>query len=200
MSHNNLDAACNVLHAANRIIFMWEKKMSVPCRVYAFLVVVVLAPSLRADDQPSAGSGLAALQRFVGEWEVDGKWADGAALHARGVYEWGLGKKIMTAKTFVRDGDKEYQRYEGVMAWHPDKKSLFQISFAFDGAVTEVLMETKEKDTLHIGWLPFSADKPSNVRQVIKFLDQDRFQWTVSMKEGESWKQLIDATWKRKGK
>ena len=145
-------------------------------------------------------AALAALDRFAGEWEVDSKWADGQRLQARGVYAWGLGKKIMTAKTFVRDGDKEYQRYEGVMAWHPEKKSLFEISFAFDGSLTEVLIEPKDKDTLHIGWVPFTAGKPSNLRQVIKFVSQNEFQWTVSMKEGENWKQLIDATWKRKGK
>src|SRR5579862_6490985 len=114
--------------------------MTLVCRTLALLAFVAVAHSLQAAEQPNAGSGLAALQRFVGEWEVNGKWADGSTLHARGVYEWGLGKKIMTAKTFVGDGDKEYQRYEGIMAWHPEKKSLFQISFAFDGAVTEVLM------------------------------------------------------------
>jgi hypothetical protein len=174
--------------------------MRVLYRTFALLAVVAVAGSVRAHDQPGAGTGLKALERFVGEWEVDGKWADGQRLQARGVYQWGLDQKIITAKTFVRDGDKEYQRYEGVFAWHPQKKSLFEISFAFDGAITEVLIEAKDKDTLHIGWVPFVPEKPSTVRQVIKFLDQDHFQWIVFIREGENWKQLIDATWKRRGK
>jgi len=90
---------------------------------------------LGAAEEQGSEPGLTALERFAGEWEVDGKWSDGQPLRARGVYQWGLGKKIMTAKTFVGDGDKEYQRYESVMAWHPEKKSLFQISFAFDIAL-----------------------------------------------------------------
>jgi hypothetical protein len=143
---------------------------------------------------------LAPLERFVGEWTVDGKWSDGQGLQARGVYEWGLGKKILHAKTFVKDGGKEYQRYEGVMAWHPDKKTLYQVSFAFDGSLTEVVMESKDKDTLHIGWTPFAEGKPSKVRQVIRFLDNDRFHWVVSLQDGQQWKQIMDATWKRKSK
>jgi hypothetical protein len=166
----------------------------------ALLALLATTGLLRADDKAAAKKGLEALERFAGEWVVDGKWANGQRLHARSVYQWGLGKKILIAKTFVRNGKKEYQRYEGVLAWHPEKKSLFEISFAFDGSISEVLIERKDKDTLHIGWVPFAPDRPSKVRQVIKFLDQNRFQWVVSIKQGKKWVQLIDATWKRQTK
>jgi hypothetical protein len=166
------------------------------------ILAALLVPSTlaRADDKASAENKLAPLERFVGEWEVEGKWSSGESLHARSVYEWGLAKKIMTAKTFVRDGDKEYQRYEGVLAWHPEKKSLFEISFAFDGAISEYLIEANDADTLNFGWTPFNADKPANVRQVIKFLDKNHFLWTVSLKQGEDWQQIMEATWKKKEK
>ena len=143
---------------------------------------------------------MAVLDRFAGEWEVDGQWADGTSLHSRGVYTWGLGKKILKAQTFVRDGDHEYQRYESVLAWRPERKSLYEISFSFDGHVTEYLIDVKDENTLLIGWTPYDPDKPPAVRQAIKFLDKDHFQWTVWLKDGDNWKQLIDATWKRKGK
>jgi len=162
--------------------------------------IVMLSAIEPAQAQSGAADKIAFLDRFAGEWAVEGKWTDGNTLNARGVYTWGLGKKIMVAKTFVKDGTKEYQRYEGIMAWHPEKKSLFQISFAFDGSLTEVLMEQKDKDTLHIGWTPFTEGKPSMVRQTIRFLDGDRFQWVVAIREGEGWKQLIDATWRRTSK
>ena len=167
-----------------------------------FVLPVVLAALASAGhagsaDEPAAGDKLAPLARFAGEWAVDGKWSDGATLHARSVYTWGLGKKILKAQTFVMDGKREYQRYEGVLAWHPEKKSLFEISFAFDGSLSEYLIECADKDTFRIGWAPFSPDKPGRVRQVLKFLDNDRFQWVVQVKDGDNWKQIIDATWKR---
>jgi hypothetical protein len=165
----------------------------------AALALLTTAVPLSADDKKDDDK-LAPLARFAGEWTVEGKWADGNSLHARSVYEWGLGKKIMTAKTFVMNGEKEYQRYEGVLAWRPEKKSLYEISFAFDGAISEYLIESKDKDTLLIGWKPYTEGKESKVRQTIRFLDRDQFQWVVELKNGEEWKQLIDATWKRKAK
>src|SRR5437868_2798061 len=165
-----------------------------------YLVAVAPVGSGAPGDKAEAEKQLAALERFVGEWTVDGQWADGQPLRARNVIAWSLGKKILTTKTFVQDGDKEYQRYEGVMAWHPEKKCLYQVSFAFDGSINEVRIEIKDKDTLHVGWVPLAEGKPSPVRQVLRFLDNDRFQWTVSIRDGDGWKQLIDATWRRKAK
>jgi hypothetical protein len=165
--------------------------------MFVLCAVARVADPALAADKPAEPNRLAPLERFVGEWTVDGKWSNRQKLHARGVYEWGLGKKILRARTYVGQGKSEYQRYEGILAWNPDRKSLFEISFAYDGSMTEVLIENKDRDTLLIGWKPYTAGKPSNVRQTIKFLDNDRFQWVVSLKEGEEWKQLIDATWKR---
>ena len=131
--------------------------------IFAAAALLGFAAAARADDKPVAENRLAALERFVGEWEVDGQWSDGSRLHARDVVEWGLDKKILKARTFVRDGDREYQRYEAVMAWRPDKKCLYEITFAFDGEISEYVMESKDDDTLHIGWTPYDPDKPSRV-------------------------------------
>src|SRR5262249_42673978 len=140
-------------------------------------------------------------ERFVGgEWVTDGHWASGEPLHARGVYEWGVGKKIIKAYTYVTANGKEYQRYEGVMAWHPKKKSLFEISFAFDGAISEYILESKDNDTLQIGFVPYTEGEESKVRQTIKFNDNDSFVWTVSIKADDGWKQLIESTWHRRPK
>ena len=175
-------------------------------RILTLLAIFISTAAASAGDTPATGekpagdNKLVVLERFAGEWVVEGKWSNGDSLTARTVYEWGLGKKIMTARTFVKNGDKEYQRYEGIFAWHPEKKSLFQISFAYDGSLTEVLIEAKDKDTLNIGFTPFTAGKDQRLRQTLRFLDNDCFQWVVQLKNGEEWHQLIDATWKRKAK
>src|SRR5258708_1883947 len=181
--------------------------MRVTCTILVGLLMLASSARLPADEKPAVDSKLAPLERFVGEWVVDGKWSNGEPLHARGVYAWGLNKKIMKSQTYVKNGDKEYQRYESIMAWHPEKKSLYEISFVFDGEMHEVLIDVKDKDTLYIGWTPFhdsqgASGKPSpgSARQVLKFLDDDHFQWVVTYKDGSEWKQLIDATWVRKGK
>jgi hypothetical protein len=174
--------------------------MTRPCLLVALLLVLACGRSLLADDKSAAENKLSCLERFAGAWTVEGKWSNGAGLRARSVYEWGLGKKILKAKTFVKDGDREYQRYEAVFAWHPEKKNLFIISFAYDGSMTQSLVEPKDSNTLRVGWTPFAKDRPSPIRQTLHFLDNDRFQWVVEQKQGDKWMQLIDATWKRKAK
>jgi hypothetical protein len=161
-------------------------------------VIAYFCNSAQADDKASPPNQLAPLERFVGEWTVNGKWSSGDELHARNIYAWGLGNKIMTAKTFVQFEKGEYQRYEGVMAWHPNKKNLFIISFAYDGNMTENIVETKEDDTILIGFVPFHQGEPSKVRQTIKFKDKDHFTWKVELQGKGSWQELIDATWVRK--
>src|SRR5262245_40518108 len=117
------------------------------------LLAFFAAGRLAADDKPA--DPLASLARFVGEWTVDGKWSDGQTLRARSVMDWGLGKKILKAKTFVQNPDNtEYQRYEAIMAWHPEKKCLYEISFAFDGNISEYRLDPKDRDTLHVGFEP----------------------------------------------
>src|SRR5438445_3839192 len=114
-----------------------------------------------ADKPAEEKTKLALLEQFIGQWVVDGKWASGEELHARTVYEWGINKQIITAKTFVKDKDKEYQRYEVVFAWHPKKKSLYEISFVFNGEIHEVLIDMKDADTLQIGYTSFDEKETS---------------------------------------
>jgi hypothetical protein len=162
----------------------------------------MLAAFARADDKagPKIDPKLAPLARFAGEWTLDGKWSDGNELHARAVYEFRLGGKILAARTFVKNGDSEYQRYESTMAWHPRKECLYEISFAFDGALTEHRIESKDDDTLLIDFTPFDAANPGKVRQTLHFVDRDHHTWKVELKSDSGWQTLIDATWVRKSK
>jgi hypothetical protein len=165
------------------------------------LSVLTTHESARAEDRQSDSNRLGPLQRLVGgQWVIQGHWSSGEGLRARSVYEWGVGKQIITAKTFVMNGDKEYQRYEGVLAWHPRKKSLVEFSFAYNGDLSELMVEAKDKDTIYIGWTPFAEGQASNVRQILKFKDDNSFVWTVSIKNGDKWQQIMEGTWNRQEK
>src|SRR6202011_358015 len=62
------------------------KRMKTLLRPTFVLVLLAAArgrPALRADTPAATEDRLAPLTRFVGEWEVDGKWSDGSPLHAR---------------------------------------------------------------------------------------------------------------------
>jgi hypothetical protein len=165
-------------------------------------ILILTASEISAQDKakPTVNGQLAPLTRFIGEWTVEGKWNSGDELRARNVYEWGLGKKIIKSKTFVKSDKGEYQRYEGVMAWHPKKKQLFIISFAYDGNMTENVIEPKDDSTILIGFVPFQEGEPNKVRQTIQFKDNDHFTWRVELQGDGGWQELINATWVRQSK
>ena len=166
------------------------------------IFVVITADGVSAQDKAKSTetNQLAPLSRFVGEWTVEGKWSSGDELRARNVYEWGLGNKIIKSKTFVKADKGEYQRYDAVMSWHPKKKQLFIISFAYDGGMTENVIEPKGDDKILIGFTPFHEGEPSKVRQTIQFKDNDHFTWRVELQGDGGWQELINATCVRKSK
>ncbi len=163
----------------------------------ACLGILVALGAVGEDKKPDR---LAPLAPYVGEWVVDGKWAgSNEPLHARAIYEWTEHRQAIHARTYVTAGSKEYLRYDAMMGWHPRKKSLFQVSFAYNGELTENLIEPDTDGTLKIGFAPFDAANPSRVRQTLRLQDKDAFVWTAWLKEGDQWKPLIEATWRRKG-
>ncbi len=140
-----------------------------------------------------------ALEGFVGEWEIDAKWDDGRPLKARAIYSSEMGGKHIRTQTWLPKPDgTEYQRYQGMMTWHPRKNAFAVYSFAYDGAVTEALATTDDGKTLKIGFEPFEPGAPSPLRQTLRLVSADALEWTVEMNAGGEWKRLIQAEWKRK--
>ncbi|MBE7558692.1 hypothetical protein HS125_07000 [bacterium] len=171
----------------------------------ACLLLLLLAassvPSLSATEPPAGAdpAAWALLEKWAGsEWVLDASWSSGEPLRARCVYTWGLGGKFLACKTFVSTGTSEYQRYETVIAWHPDKKSLVSIDMAFNGHLSETVMELVDKDTLRQGYVDYVPGHASPTRQEISFLDDDHHTWRVWVKSrsGE-WTQIMDGVWRR---
>src|SRR4051794_29993214 len=107
-------------------------------RIGLFLAIIFSAlltsPALADEQAPTTKpSALEAVAPYVGgEWRIKATWAGGNALDARATYDWGLAKKFIVAKTFVKTEDGgEYQRYETIFANEDGK--LVMYSFTFDG-------------------------------------------------------------------
>lgn len=175
--------------------------------VVAGLVFACGAPlALRAGEPTAAVSAekevdrLAPLARLIGEWRVEGAWTSGDKLRARAIYSWGIGKKFIDGATFVIDNDtgKEYQRYDAVMGWHPEKRSLFQTSYAYDGSIGSGLFDASTKGVIRIGYTPFEGTEEPKIRQDLTFKGEEVFTWHVMMKNAQGgWDTLIEADWKR---
>ena len=167
-------------------------------RYLAMVVVLILAGSVRAADDAPAGDGpLAALAPFIdGEWHFDGKWANGEPLKAREVFEWGLGKKFVTTRTWVinNNGD-EYERYRSTFAVKDGKPVMYNFAYDGESSVDEVKVSGKVIDVRR------SAKTPAGemvIRQEIELTEKDKFRWRVWLdRDGES-QQIIEGDWVRK--
>src|SRR5947207_2337234 len=94
---------------------------------------------------PTSDDPLQAIAPYVGgEWKINATWAGGNPLQARAVYEWGVGKKFVNAKTFVTTEKGEYQRYETIFGVKDGKLTAW--GFVFDGHVdvTEFSVDGKK--------------------------------------------------------
>src|SRR5256885_8498475 len=66
-----------------------------------------------------------------GQWKIKANWTGGEPLDARAVYEWGIGKKFIEARTYVNAPEGEYQRYLTMFGVQDGKLHAWQ--FTFDG-------------------------------------------------------------------
>jgi len=144
-------------------------------------------------------SHLASLRRFLGgQWEVHGTWSSGEPLHARTIYELGVGGKFIQARTYaLQDDGTEYQRYETLYGWNAADEALAFTRYAYDGNIAQGTITSTDADTLSFAAAKDSPSASGTIGQTIEFLSDDEARWTVWLETSEGKQQLIDATWKR---
>jgi hypothetical protein len=150
-----------------------------------------------AKDGASNESRLSFFAPFVGgEWHATSTEPDGGVFHPKVVYEWGLGGKIVKARSFVITDKGEDLVYEMVCGWHPQKQAVVFRSYSawdslYDGTIRIV------GDTLEYEWDGFRKEKVTRYRQEIRMLDDDRYSWVVFAKTDEDWEQIKEMIYHR---
>jgi hypothetical protein len=147
------------------------------------------APSADAD----ASAVIEPIVPYLGgEWRIKATWAGGNALEAREVFEWGVGKKFISCKTFVSQPEGgEYQRYETIFGARDGKLTAW--GFVFDGHtdVTE----------FHVNGKNLSSTKPmaegGTLHQSIELVEPNKFHWVVSVEKDGKNQQVMDGYWIR---
>lgn len=140
---------------------------------------------------PPDPNPLAPFARLVG--------SDWIAKNMRVTYEWGLGKRSIRSHSFITGGGKDQLTYESFYAWHPQKKAI--VAHAYGGSGFEFEGTTMARaDGLETVFVANGAEKVTNYRETFTYPDEDSYHWTLYRKDGDAWKQVIDATFRRVGK
>jgi hypothetical protein len=136
---------------------------------------------------------LETLACFVGGgWIGEGRHSPDAEFRTRVVYEWGLNRRLLKAKSFLSGDKGERLVYESVFSWHPQKKKLIFLSVSAEGGIFEGAFE-KKGDVFESHFDSFSGSGAARFRQTIQFLDADHTLWTVFAKQGDDWVKVIES-------
>ena len=137
-----------------------------------------------ADENP-----LEPMGKYVG-----GQWVTRGDFRVRVVYEWGIEKKLLKAKSYLTRESGEKLVYESVFAYHPEKKAIIFLSVGGDGGIFDGTMTPKDGSFESVFTAFSAAGKGSTFRQVLQFRDDDTISWTVFARKGEEWTKVIDET------
>ena len=150
-------------------------------------------------DEPTPADHLAPLARFVGgEWVGRGKHDADSDFRTRVVYEWGIDKKLLKAKSYLKGEGGETLVYESVFAWHPAKKAITLLSVVVaDDSSTTPSSRGRRLASIRLH-RRLGGDKTTAYRQSIRFLDDDHTEWTVFAKKGDEWVKVIESTQERR--
>lgn len=148
---------------------------------------------------PFETAELAPLAGYLGNWEIEAKWADGSPLWSRNEFTVGLGGNFLVARTFVRDGDGEiYQRYLTYFGYDKESKKLVSHGFTNDGTITVVkpveMAGEPGRASLTSEW---SGGGPT-VRQTVQLTSANHYSWKVWIDSGDGqWQKVMDGVWTR---
>jgi hypothetical protein len=165
-------------------------------RVLALAVLAgCLLSTVRADDT-TASNPLDDLAPFVGgSWVGKGKHGTDD-FRTRVVYEWGLNRRLVKAKSYLKTDKGEQLVYESVFTYHPGKKKVVFLSVAADGHIFDGTLR-KDGDAYESQFDSLSQDKTATYRQTIRFVDKDHTEWQVYAKKGNDWVKVIDSRQER---
>jgi hypothetical protein len=188
---------------------------TVLCSAAFLLGFAVPGANLNAQQKQSAShnsirpneltGSIAKMAPFLGNWEIEAKWADGTPLWARNEYRVGIGGKFVEANTYSKDKEGNvYERYATVFGYDEKAKHYAAHGFTFDGSMKVTPFELSD-DNGHLvyssQWKVGEGDQATEFKQSVTFLDNDSYRWLVSSrKPNADWEPMMDGVWKRAGR
>ena len=134
-----------------------------------------------------------------GTWTYEGKWENGEPFKQEIKYSWGLDEKILKVQTYgiVDNETKAYGlRNEGIRAWDKESEKMKFYEFDVFGGTTEGYCIFEESQ-FHYEYYYEVMGKQELFRDTWKYINQDTYQFTVSMKLGSEWKIYTNNEYKR---
>ncbi len=156
------------------------------------------APAVAQQSAPPQAKPLEPLAHLVGgQWRGEIKMLDGTVIRARHIFDWGLGGTILKSRTYGAVGERPEQLvYEGMFAWHPEKKAIAFREFSAFGGVNEGTI-TPEGNDLSFYWADHTKNGTTEYRETLRFPDRDHYHSEAYKKTAEGWEKILDTAFAR---
>ena len=166
--------------------------------VLIITALLTIAPCSPAGDAPLNGTPLSPLAGYIGDWEIDTTWADGSQLWSYNEFRSGLGGNFLEITTSTKDENgRVYERYFTIFAYDDASNKIQSYGFTFDGSVTVVENIKLEGDASNAALTSQWGTAESQIRQTIRLVSRDAYNWKVWAGDGENWELIMDADWQR---
>lgn len=173
----------------------WDKYYAYFEKAWPHVLEAMQKSCAQRNGAPESASalGMAALEPLIGTWTTAPPEGGTGKGGMRVVYEWGLNKQVMHAKSFRSSDGVESPVYETTLSWHPKNKQYVFRSVSATGDMFDGVAEMVG-NTVEWQWEGISGDKVTVYRQSQKLVGSDRYDWTVYVRNPDGWKQIMEAT------
>ncbi len=145
----------------------------------------IAAPSF--DESPGPGyEQLKPIEWLVGNWQIQGKWADGKAHEGEEQAEWIFNKNFIHGQGWFRDRDGKRVEYMYLIAWDPNTKKILMPIFDSGGGQSirtgDIAPATNTITSRQTSVMGTGVEVA--FEQVTRLVDQKSFEWIGSKFEG----------------
>jgi hypothetical protein len=125
-----------------------------------------------------------------GTWIGEGTWPDGSALTVEVRYFWGPTKRVLHFETFEPEGGHRKLIYEGILFFDPKLGAIVQYNFKPNGEVDVSQLSNASAVGYEV--------RGANTHSLVRFAGPDEFHWELRVPDGNDWKLILDATYRRR--
>lgn len=166
----------------------------------AISLLLLAAPAFAQTSQPTtgpAGDALAPLSWLVGEWHLDGKWANGDPIRIWATYGLTSGGKFLSAWSRVHSAGGDWVDRDLAVYGIQDGR-VTQWTFAQDGTVRIVPASLAEDGSLLFEWVkPGVTGKPDLPLRLRISRDGDALRWQQFTQLKGQWHATLDGRFVR---
>lgn len=152
-----------------------------------FLVATPPTPTVA---QEGAAAALAPFEQLIGgKWHLDNGYQ---------VFEWGVGKRSVTGKSYFNIDGKDVQVSQGSWFWHPGERKIKGYFTAINMPVEFFDYSTQFENGNMVNEFVAYGEMGGDYHETWEFTDDSHFKWTLLSKSDSGLVEVMSGVYERR--